>query len=68
MLVVAVIALLLAHSEPASAEGHHCRWWTPDYEYGGYWMYRDCPEVDGDEQWIGWYAEIPWFEYYPQYF
>jgi hypothetical protein len=58
-----VMLALMVTASPASAEGHLCRWWTPDYEYGGYWLYLDCPQEAGDGRWVGWYPEIPWFDW-----
>lgn len=60
-----VAAMLTLTAGPASAEGHHCCWWTPDYAYSGYWLYLDCLEDVGDGQWGDWYPEILWFEFEP---
>ena len=54
MLAAALLALMAG---PASAEGHHCRFWQYDTYYGGYWMYLQCPGEEG--RYNGWYPEIP---------
>ena len=64
--VLAALMLALA-SSPALAEGHMCRHWYPDGTYGGYWLYIDCPQDEGDGRWGTWYVNLPWYEWNSEY-
>jgi len=46
-----------------------CRHWYPDPYYGGYWLWLDCPQDEGDGRWSpsGWRSDLPWYEWSSEY-
>jgi len=60
--VAATILVVVAQALTAGtarAEGHFCRWWQYDTDYGWYRLYLDCPADVDDGRYAGWYSEIP---------